>query len=173
MADSELNYKGSDIMIRGLGLFVRTTGIPLDIRLAKKGLHVAETMQLAKEEGIDDQITWLEEMSQREVLEECKQADILFDQLGMSVVGMGGLDAMAVGRPLIANGRPEIVEREIGVPSPICQASTPEEVCAQLKRLTADPDERKRVGLASRRYVEDYFSAERAARICLDYLKCK
>jgi glycosyltransferase involved in cell wall biosynthesis len=170
--DSELNYKGSDIMVRGLGLFARTTGIRLDIRLVKKGAHVHETMQLVKEEDIDGQVTWLEEMTQQDVLEECKQADIIIDQLGMSMVGMGGLDAMAMGRPLIANGRPEIMQKGIGASSPICQASTPEEVCAQLQRLTADPNERQRVGLASHRYVKEHFSTDRAAQICLDYLKC-
>ena len=166
----ELDYKGSDIMIRGLGLFARTSRIPLDIRLVKKGMHVIDTMRLIEEEGFAEQVTWLEEMSQLDVWAEYKQADIIFEQFGLSVVGMAGLDAMATGRPVIANGRPEIMDKVIGVPSPICQAVTPEEVCAQLQRLVFDPAERERVGLASRKYVEQYCSAERAAQICLERL---
>lgn len=167
---SELGYKGSDIMIRGLGLFRRATGVSLDIRLVKKGEHVAETIRLIEEERITDQVTWLEEMSQLELFEEFRQTDIVFDQLGKSMIGMGGVDAMAMGRPLIANGRPEIIEQVIGVPSPICQATTSEEVCAQLQRLVHDREERVRVGVASRRYAEKYFSADRASRVYLERL---
>jgi glycosyltransferase involved in cell wall biosynthesis len=167
---SELDYKGSDIMIRGLGLFYRTTGVPLDIRLVKKGMHVVETMQLIEQEGLTEQVTWLEEMTQLEVWAEYKQADIIFEQLGMSLIGMAGLDAMAVGRPLIANGRLDIMEPAIGSPSPICQAETPEQVCHQLQRLVLDEAERERVGSASRKYIEKYCSAEHAAQICLERL---
>jgi glycosyltransferase involved in cell wall biosynthesis len=166
----ELDYKGSDVMVRGLGLFYRTTNIPLNIRLVKKGLHVAETMQLVEAESLAPLVTWLDEMSQLAVWEEFRQADIVFDQLGQAVVTIAGLDAMAMGRPLIANGRPEIFEPMFGVPSPVCQARTPEEVCQQLQRLVADPAERERVGRASRQYVETYFSADHAARLCLERL---
>ena len=48
-----------------------------------------------------------------------------------------------------------------GEPSPICQAKTPEEVCAQLKRLVYDPVERESVGLAGRSYVEKYFNPKK------------
>src|SRR5262245_55203896 len=67
---SLLDYKGSDIMIRGLGQFYRETGIRLDIQLVRKGLHVAETEQLITEEGLSDQVTWSEEMSLTEIWEE-------------------------------------------------------------------------------------------------------
>lgn len=167
---SELDYKGSDIMIRGLGLFFRKTRLPLNLRFVKKGEHIPQTIKLIEEEGIAGLVSWSEELTQAEVLKEYHQADLVFDQFGRSVVGVGGLDAMATGRPLIANGRPEIIERITGEPSPICQAATPEEVCAQLERLVSSREERERVGLQSRRYVEKHFSPEQAARKCLERL---
>jgi glycosyltransferase involved in cell wall biosynthesis len=136
----------------------------------KKGRNVEETMRLVEEEGISDRVTWLGEMTQKGVLEEYAKADIVFDQLGNAVLGMGGVDAMATGRPVIANTRPEIMNRVFGAPLPICQASNPEEVCAQLMRLVPDPDERERVGRASREFAEEHFSPEGAARICLERL---
>lgn len=167
---SELDYKGSDIMVRGLGMFVRRTGIPIDVRLVRKGRNVEETACLVKEEGISGQVTWLDEMTQKRVLEEYSRADIVFDQLGNAVLGMGGVDAMAAGRPVIANTRPEIMRRVFGTPLPICEASNPEEVCAQLMRLVPDSVERERVGNASREFAEVHFSPENAARICLERL---
>lgn len=167
---SELDYKGSDVMIRGLALFSRVTGIRLDIRLVKKGMHVAETMRLVEVEGLGGQVTWLEEMDQVSVWEEVKQADIIFEQFGEGMVGIAALDAMALGRPVIANCRREIIDRVIGVRSPICHGTTTEEVCGQLQRLVPNRAERERIAFASRKYVEAHFSAERAARICLDRL---
>jgi glycosyltransferase involved in cell wall biosynthesis len=167
---SELDFKGSDIMLRGLGIFARRTGIPFEVRLVRKGRSVEETMKLVGEEGLSERVTWLDEMTQKEVLEEYAQADVVIDQVGNAVLGMGGVDAMATGRPVIANVRPEIMDRVFGVASPVCQASTPEEVFAQLARLLPDPAERERVGKASREFAEEHLSPERAARMCLERL---
>lgn len=167
----EMDYKGSDVMIRGIALFLRESGKRLDVRLVRKGLHVRETIDLIQQEGFAEQVTWLDEMSQEAVFEEYRRADILFEQLDRSHVGMAGLDGMATGRPLIANGHPEISEALTGEPSPICQARTPEEVARQLVRLVPDAEERARVGAASRRYVEKYFSAESAARRCVERMR--
>ncbi|HWA08468.1 MAG TPA: glycosyltransferase family 4 protein [Opitutaceae bacterium] len=165
-----LDYKGTDRMIRGLALFWKKHGVKLEVRLARKGRHVAETRQLVDELGLADQVTWLAELTQSEVREEYRAADIVFDQLADSVVGMGGLEAMATGRPLIANAHPEIIDPVIGEPSPVCQARTAEEVLAQLERLVLSPAERSRVGLAGRTYVERHFSAAAAAHTCLQRL---
>jgi len=166
----ELDYKGSDVMVRGLGLFARRHGTPLDIRLVDKGLHVAQTRALVEEQGLGGITTWLAEMSQQQVLEEFRRADIVIEQLGESMIGLAGLDAMAVGRPVIGNARPEILVRAGEIPYPVCQASTAEEVCANLARLAADPVERERAGRAGRAFVERECSPERAARLCLERL---
>ncbi len=160
---SGFDYKGTDIMIKGIGMFWRATGIRLDIRLIRKGQHIAETIELIESEGLSSQVTWLDEMSQLQVMEENRQADIVFEQLGNSVFGFGCVDAMAIGRPVIANGRPEIVTRELGCPMPICQATTALEVFDHLNELKANPVLRERIGKESRRFVEKYFSPEGGA----------
>jgi len=164
---SVLDYKGSDIMIRGLGLFHRATGVRLDIQLVRKGLHVAETEQLIAEEGLVDQVTWSNEMSLREVWEQFKQSDLVIDQLANSGIGSAGMDALAAGRPVIGNARPEMFEDHFGGPSPICQARTPDEVCQQLKRLVFDPQERETLGRLGRQYVDEYWSPRRATHSLL------
>jgi glycosyltransferase involved in cell wall biosynthesis len=78
---------------------------------------------------------------------------------------------MATGRPVIGNARPEMFEDLFGEPSPICQAQTPEEVCAQLKRLVYDPVERERIGVAGRKYVEKYFNPKRSAEKIIEILR--
>jgi hypothetical protein len=168
---SALDYKGSDIMIRGLGLFYRQTGVRLDIRLVRKGLHVAETEQLIAEEGLSDQVTWSDEMSLAEVWAEFARCDVVIEQLADSAIGGAGLDAMAAGRPVIGNARREMFEGYFGQPSPICQAQSAEEVCAQLKRLVFNPAKREKLGALGRRFVEEHCSPKRAAQICLEHLQ--
>ena len=133
-------------MIRGLGLFYRETGVRLDIQLVRKGLHLAETEQLIVEEGLTDQVTWSDEMSLTEVWTEFARCDIVIEQLANGAIGGAGLDAMAAGRPVIGNARREMFEDYFGQHSPICQAQTAEEVCAQLKRLVSNPAKREKIG---------------------------
>jgi hypothetical protein len=168
---TDIDYKGSDIMVRGLGMFARMRpDISLDIHLVKKGAHVTETMELAEAEGLGPCVTWHEEMSQMEIWEQFKRSDIIFEQLDTSDIGMAGLDAMAMERPVIGHERYRASQSGANQPSPVCEASTPEEVCAQLQRLVLDTEERHRVGKASRRYVESNFSADLAAQTVMDRL---
>lgn len=166
---SEIDYKGTDIMVRGIGLFYRRTGRRLDLRLVRKGLHVAETLSLLETEGVADQVTWCDELDHQRYLMECRYADIVFDQVGNSISAMVTLESMALGRPVIANGRMDLLDGPWASGSPLCQAATAEEVCAQLERLVPDADVRCKVGRASRDFVEHNLSANAAAEFCLNY----
>lgn len=168
---SLLDYKGSDIMIRGLGLFYRQTGVRLDIQLVRKGLHVLETEDLISEEGLTDQITWSAEMSLAQVWSEFARCDIVIEQLANNAIGGAGLDAMAAARPVIGNARTVMFESYFAKTSPICQAQIAEEVCNQLKRLVFDPQERERVGKLGRQFVEDFCNPRKSAETCLELLK--
>ena len=159
---SLLDYKGSDIMVKGLALFYRETGIKLDIHLVRKGYHVKETEELVKKEGIDSLVTWHEEMSLLDVWDFFKNSDIIFEQLAESIPSMAALDALATGRPVIANTRLDIPTPWSSKDSPICQAATPEEVCMQLRRLVNDRELRIQIGLHGRAFVEKYFSPVKA-----------
>jgi len=167
----ELDYKGTDVLIRGLGMFVRENKIPIEIRLVKKGVDLEFTRQLIEAEGLAANVTWLEELDQITLYEEYKNADIVSEHFGKGSIGMGALDAMAVGRPVIANSSPEIFARALGEPPPICHATTAEEVRGQLVRLAVDRNLREAIGKQSRSYVEKYCTPERAARIVLEKLE--
>jgi glycosyltransferase involved in cell wall biosynthesis len=152
---SVLDYKGSDLMIKGLGLFSRRTRVRLDIQLVKKGLHLSETEQLIADEGLADQVTWSGEMPLSKVWSEFARSDIVIEQLGNSAIGMAGMDALAAGRPVIGNTRPDIFKDFFAQPGPICHAETAEEVSDRLTTLVLDSKERERLGRLGRRFVED------------------
>jgi hypothetical protein len=165
-----LDYKGSDIMVRGLGRFVRATGVRLDIQLVEKGWDVEPTRALVDSEGLREMVTWNPEMTQKQILDHFAAADVVFEQLSSSLIGMAGLDAMAVQRPLIANARPELGGASAALARVIAQAATADEVCAQLRRLV-DASVRQQVADESRRHIEAFHSAAHAARDCLRRLE--
>jgi len=110
-------------------------------------------------------------MSLAEVWAEFARCDIVIEQLATGAIGGAGLDAMAAGRPVIGNARREMFEDYFGQHSPICQAQTAEEVCAQLKRLVSNPAKREKIGMHGRRFVEEHCSPQHAAQTCLERLQ--
>jgi glycosyltransferase involved in cell wall biosynthesis len=170
MFSSNLDNKRTDILLNGILLFFHKTKVQLDIRLVEKGNDIIATQNLVKNLGLAEQVTWLTELSQLEVFKEYEQADIITENLGEGQWAMGAMDAMAAGRPVIANARYDLIRSILGEPPPICHAQTPEEVCQQLYRLVLNKEEREKVGRDSRLYAEKYFSAENAAKLCIERL---
>lgn len=163
------NYYGSwenkrnDIMMYGLALFYKKTNQRLDIHFVEKGNDVEISKKLIESLGISDQVTWHKEMSQEAIFKFYEQSDINFEQLGNHWVGGAGLDAMLVGRPVIGNGRCDIIENLCGERFPICQAETPEEVCKWLELLVNNFSLREDIGKKSREFVIRNCSASKQA----------
>ncbi len=148
--------KGNDIMLRGIALFLKTYDKRLDIHFVEKGLHLQESKNLIDELGFADMVTWHKEMPFKDLKYHISKADIVFEQMGKHFVS-GGLYAMLMGRPLIANARPEIFEPLLNEPTPICHALTEEDICNWLHKLTSDTELLYSIGKRSREYVLKHF----------------
>ena len=64
---------------------------------------------------------------------------------------------MLQGRPVIGNARPEIFDLLTGEKTPVCHATTPEQVCYWLQQLTENKDLIGAIGTKSGQYVLDHF----------------
>lgn len=170
-----LDYKGSDVMIKGIGLFIESGG-DAEVHLIRKGAHITETMELADKVGISDHLIWHDEMTQKEVYEQYRLCDIVIEQLDKNLkglLGMSGLDAMATGRPVIAYDHSDSpFTKAFPGASPICHAANPQEVCAQLITLS-DREARKKAGKYARQCVEEKFSSDSAAHYIDSFLRIK
>jgi hypothetical protein len=116
-------------------------------------------------------VVWLAEMSLQDLWRQFLKSDVVAEQLGPGVISMVALDAMACGRPVIGNARPDVPTVWTQAGSPVCQAATPGEVCDWLRRLSADPALRRRLAHEGRAFVEQYFSPARGVDLCLHLLK--
>lgn len=101
----------------------------------------------------------VEKMSHEKALEIYKKADIIIDQLLCGTYGMFSVEAMAMGKPVVAFIRDD-VRNKFPASLPIVQA-TPETLADVLLKLIQNPKERHELGIAGRRYVEEYHSAKR------------
>lgn len=154
--------KRNDIMLEGIGLFLEAINRRDDVEiiLFEKGddESIAKAKALIDKWNFSKNVTWQAEVSQAELFSKfVPRCDVAFDQLGWQWIGAGAYVMMA-GRPLIANGRPEVFEPLTGEVSPVCQATTSEEVCFWLKKLYENRSEIKRIGEESRAYVQKHYS---------------
>ena len=93
-----------------------------------------------------------------EARERYARADIVVDQLVAGWHGIFALEAMALGKPVVAYLKPDAVEqteRAYGTKVPIVPA-TADTLVEALRPLVADAELRRRIGAESRAYVERF-----------------
>ncbi|MBK7882970.1 MAG: hypothetical protein IPJ81_03510 [Chitinophagaceae bacterium] len=146
-------------MIYGIAEFLNKNKIKtedIEIIFFEKGPDVENAKELCRKLNISTYITWKKEVSQYELNQIIKKCDVAFDQLGDQWIGYG-IVVMAVGRPLIANGRPEVFEPLTGEQSPVCQAANLKEVSDWLELLFYSPEKKHTIGKASSIYVRKHY----------------
>ena len=105
-----------------------------------------------------------------EARERYRRADIVVDQLSAGWYGLFAIEAMALGKPVVSFLHDEARRRTreaFGFDVPIVQA-TKETLVDALRSLVEQPAERRRIGVASRAYVERVHDADAAADRLLD-----
>ena len=99
-----------------------------------------------------------------------EQADIVVDQLNAGWYGVFAIEAMALGKPVVTFLHDEAVartEEAFAVRVPIV-STTKETLVERLRPLVEAPEERRRIGVASREYVERVHGSEQVAERLLE-----
>jgi glycosyltransferase involved in cell wall biosynthesis len=121
-------------------------------------------------EGLDADLVLVEGLHHDEAFERYREADIVVDQLNAGWYGLFAIECMALGKPVVTFLHEEAVRRTedaLGERVPIVSA-TKESLREQLEPLVASAAERRRIGAASRAYVERVHDLERVADRLLD-----
>ena len=116
-------------------------------------------------EGLDVELDIVEGLRHDEARRRFGRADIVVDQLNAGWYGIFALEAMALGKPVLSYLRPEAVhetESALGVDVPIVPVAK-ETLRDRIAELAATPEERRRIGAASRSYVERVHDADKGA----------
>ncbi len=136
-------------------------------RAVKGTRHVLEAVASLRAEGVPVRLVLLEGMTRQQVVRELAEADVVVDQLLLGWYGGLAVEAMSLGKPVVAGIDDEI--NPTGAPVPLVSA-TPATLAGVLRELAADPARRRAAGLACRRYVETVHDPRAVARQVLDGL---
>ena len=115
--------------------------------------------------GLDADLLLVEGLHHAEAFERYREADIVVDQLNAGWYGLFAIECMALGKPVLTFLHDEAVRRAeeaFGVPIPIVR-TTRDDLRARLEPLVASAAERRRIGEASRTYVERVHDLEHVA----------
>jgi glycosyltransferase involved in cell wall biosynthesis len=133
---------------------------------ARKGTEYV----IAACERLDVELDLVEGLEHREAFERYRNADVVVDQLNAGWYGVFAIEAMALGKPVVTFLHDEAMRRTeeaFGIEVPVVGA-TKETLADVLRPLVASVGERRRVGSASRAYVERVHDVERVADRLLD-----
>jgi glycosyltransferase involved in cell wall biosynthesis len=144
--------------------------VPFTCHLVGDGPDRAALTRLAERGSIQDRVHFHGRLTQDEVREVLRQADVV---VAPSVPTRSGrregipvalMEAMASGVPVVASrlsGIPELVEHDqVGL---LVEPRDAEGLATALERLFRDPELRRRLGVAGRQKVEREFDLERSA----------
>ncbi len=125
---------------------------------------------IAAVDGLAAELEIVEGLHHAEAFERYRNADIVVDQLNAGWYGLFAIECMALGKPVVTFLHDEAVRRTrdaFGLDVPIVSA-TAETLREQLRPLVADATERRRLGAASRAYVEHVHDIEQVTDRLLD-----
>jgi O-antigen/teichoic acid export membrane protein/glycosyltransferase involved in cell wall biosynthesis len=128
---------------------------------ARKGTE--HVIAACKELDVDLEI--VEGLHHEEARRRYERADIVVDQLNAGWYGLFAIEAMALGKPVVTSLHEDAVEKTekaFGVALPLVNA-TKETLVDALRPLVESPEERARIGAASRAYVEEVHDADKNA----------
>ncbi|MGH2360122.1 MAG: glycosyltransferase [bacterium] len=126
-----------------------------------KGTRYLEAcIKRLQDEGYPVQLILVTELNNEEAKELYKQADIMADQFLIGWHGNFAVEAMALGKPVVAYIRKPEVYLPRGVECPIVNAN-PDTLRHALVTLIENPTLRYELGVKGRQYVEQVFSLER------------
>jgi len=103
----------------------------------------------------------VEKVSHEKAMQMYRDSDIIIDQLLCGSYGMLSVEAMAMGKPVVAYIR-EDVRGHFPDELPIVQA-TPENLDEVLLNLIQNPALRREIGIASRKYVAKHHNVKKVA----------
>ncbi len=152
--------KGNDVFFRGYAEYVRRHGHgAFEVQVRDWGVDRAATRQLVAELGVGASVRFVPPQGRAELFNRIAAADVVIDQFRMGAIGLAALEAMAVGRPVIAYCNQDWARCAYGQEIPVINCADAGQVCEQLTQLTAGSAAAR--GIVARAWVREYHGETR------------
>lgn len=136
--------------------------------IVKGSKYVIETVKKL-EKKYDLEFILVQNKKQEEAIEIYKKADIIIDQMYAQTYGVFAVEAMALGKPVVGYISDEI-RSAFPEELPIVSA-TIDSLYQMLEMLIMDSKKRRELGMAGRKYAEDYHDYRKIAKVQMDIYK--
>lgn len=135
----------------------------------KKGtMYILPVIEKLLNEKYDIDFILLENRTNNEVIEICKNSDIIIDQLLLESYGVFLIENMAFGKPVLCRIDEKLMKYYPDIP---ILRSDPDNIYDNLKLLIENPDLRKELGEKGRKYVEENHDSKKIAKQVLEIYK--
>lgn len=130
-------------------------------RVIKGTKYVLAAIERLKEEKYNIDCILIEKQSNADLLEICKDADIIVDAILMESHGIFSMEGMALGKPVLCRTDEKFLKYYPGLP---ILRTDPDNIYENLKLLIENPDLRKELGEKGRKYVEEIHDSKKIAK---------
>jgi glycosyltransferase involved in cell wall biosynthesis len=136
------------------------------------GLDAEQTQRTIAARGLGGRFHFLPPVGKRRLLDYYRSCDAVLDQFVYGYYGATGLEAAAVGKPVVMRIRPEQYGPLYrGDVAPVCQCDTADDLVQALLLLVDRPQARRERGEAMRRWLVRNHGRERMLPILLGLLR--
>jgi glycosyltransferase involved in cell wall biosynthesis len=151
----------------GKRVLIKIVHAPSNQRI-KGTKYILSAIRRLKDEGKEIDFILLENMSNQQVRDHCKDADIVIDQLLLESYGIFAIECMALGKPVLCRIDDHFIKYYSDIPIVV---TDPETLYDNLKMLIQDPKLRQDLGEKGRRFVEKVHDSREIARQLIDLYK--
>jgi glycosyltransferase involved in cell wall biosynthesis len=131
--------KGNDIFIRGFARFLSDPAVRAGAVFVEWGRKVEESKQLLAACGIRDRVRWIPPLPRGPMCDVIEATEVVADQFVLGAFGSITPQALCARRPALLRFDEDLHRWCFPEPPPVLNASTPDEVCAQLQRVYRNP----------------------------------
>lgn len=133
--------------------------------IIKGSKYVLEAIEKLKKK-YDIEFILVENKKQEEAIQLYKKADIIVDQMYAQTYGVFAVEAMAMGKPVVGYISDQM--RESFPPELPIVSATIDSLYEILEMLILDGEKRRKLGMAGRRYAEEYHDYRKIAKMQMD-----
>ena len=135
-------------------------------RIVKGTDYVLEAVEQLRADGVRFDFRLVENLAHKEAKQLYREADIIIDQLRIGWFGVFALEAMALGKCVLAYVRDDL-RPSLGEAPPLL-FTNPDELVEDLRAAIGDAELRATIGARGRAYVETHHDATEVAKELLD-----
>jgi glycosyltransferase involved in cell wall biosynthesis len=159
--------KGADMAIGAARILLER--LP-EVKVTALGWGPYPDEALALRTQIPDSIELLPWVDRQGFARIISNSTVVVGQMRLGILSNIELEAMALGRPVIARVREDLYRKEphYDTPPPLLNAFGPEEVADHVEAVIADPTSKRSLGTRARDWVLRHHGVERVARLYRD-----